>query len=312
LIHTVTANPALDRELVVPRLEFNEVLRAEAVRSDCGGKGFNVSRMLAALGEPSIAIGLVGGETGSRLERGLEAAGVGTDFVRIEGETRTNVTIVSSDRARHVKVNEPGPLVRAAEQRALLDKLRSLARSDGWWVLSGSLPRGIGPQFYAQAIRIIHDAGGRAVLDAGGEALAQGCAAGPFLAKPNAQEAAELTGVEPGEPRAAREAAQRMHGMGVDIVAVSLGDAGALISRGGRWWLARAPAIRVRSAIGAGDALLAGLVHSLKRGDDLPQALGMAVACGTAAAGTDGTGVPGREEVARILREVRVESFDPR
>ena len=312
MIYTITANPALDRELVVRRLEMNEVLRAETMRSDCGGKGFNVSRMLAALGEPSIALGFVGGDTGNRLERGLAAAGIETDFVRIDGENRTNITVTSRDRSGCIKVNEPGPVISEKEQTALLQKITSLARRDDWWVLSGSLPPGADARLYERAVKAIQDGGGHALLDASGEALAHGCAAAPFLAKPNALEAGELTDIDVRDSQSAFEATQRMQDLGVHTAVISRGASGAVLARGNHRWFAEAPAVQVRNPIGAGDALLAGLVFGLKRGDELPQCLKMGVACGSSAAGVDGTGVPTRRDVDMLLQRVQVQSIATR
>src|SRR5690349_20087755 len=106
MIYTVTLNLALDRELTIPAFDFGQVLRATDSRVDCGGKGFNVSRMLAALGATSIALGFAGGHTGATLRDGLAALGIETDFVWIAGETRTNVSIVTAHDGRHIKVNE--------------------------------------------------------------------------------------------------------------------------------------------------------------------------------------------------------------
>ena len=108
MIYTVTLNPAVDRELRVPAIEFDTVLRASAWRVDFGGKGFNVSRMLCALGAESVALGFAGGRAGELLRDGLHALGIATDFVWVPGETRTNVSIVSEAPPRYVKVNEPG------------------------------------------------------------------------------------------------------------------------------------------------------------------------------------------------------------
>jgi len=113
MIYTVTLNPAIDRELTIPALAFDEVLRATAARVDLGGKGFNVSRMLAALGATSVALGFAGGHAGAMLRDGLSALGIETDFVWIAGETRTNVSIVIADERQHIKVNEAGPHVTA-------------------------------------------------------------------------------------------------------------------------------------------------------------------------------------------------------
>ena len=128
VIVTVTPNPVLDRTLTVPSIVFNEVIRATASRLDWGGKGFNVSRTLQALGVESVAMGFVGGATGRLLERGPSDIGIVTDFMRIAGETRTNIVITGADAERYAKVNEAGPTVRAEEPATFLDRAREKVR----------------------------------------------------------------------------------------------------------------------------------------------------------------------------------------
>jgi 1-phosphofructokinase family hexose kinase len=300
VIYTLTLNPALDREYQVPALAFGEVLRAVAVREDLGGKGFNVSRALLALGAPSVAVGFVGGHAGRRIADGLAALGVATDFVALEGrETRTNVTVVAPDR--HVKVNEPGPPVGPDEEERLISRVRALARAGDWWVLSGSLPPGARPGLYGELVRIVEGAGARALLDTSGPPLAAGCAAAPFLVKPNAAEARELTGLAAAAPE---ELAAAIRRLGPAHALVTLGEAGALLTDGARTWRAAPPAIAERNPIGAGDALLAGLVLGLSRGLALAEALRWGVAAGAAAASLPGTAVGDRALVERLAAGV--------
>ena len=306
MIYSLTVNPALDRELTVPEIRMNEVLRAEIVRVDCGGKGLNVSRALASLGQPSVAMGFVGGDTGRRLERELAAAGVETDFLTVCGETRTNVCIVTAGSERQIKVNEPGPPVTQAEQDGLLAMIDRRVQRDDWWVVSGSLPPGADPRFYARVIVIIRGKGGRDLLDTSDDALQFGCAAKPYLVKPNATEAGRLTGVDVLDARSARAAAAELHRQGAEIAVISLGVQGALLSTSTAGWFASPPQVAVRNANGAGDALLAGLVYSLSRGAEFPDALRTGVACGTVAAGMNGTAVPAKVEVDRLAAQVQV------
>jgi 1-phosphofructokinase family hexose kinase len=304
VIYALTLNPALDRELRVPEIVFDDVLRATAQRVDCGGKGFNVSRALAGLGTESVALGLVGGFAGQQIAAGLSRLGIATDFVEIAGETRTNVTIVSA--AHHIKVNEAGPAVAPDELARLVGKIRALARRGDWWVLSGSLPPGLADDAYAELVRILRAAGARAVLDTSGTALRHGCAAGPALVKPNAAEATELTGAPVRTEEDARAAVAAIHRAGVETVLLSLGKRGAVLSDGARGWLARPPAIQERNPIGAGDSMLAGLVWGLHRGLPLDEALRWAVASGAAAASLDGTAVGTYAQVEELTRRVEL------
>ena len=122
MIYTLTPNPAVDRELTVPVMEFDSVLRASESRIDFGGKGFNVSRLLKGMDASSVAVGFLAGNAGELLQNGLKSLGIGTDFVWVPGETRTNVSIVTQAHDHYIKANEKGPLVDAAKQQELLDK----------------------------------------------------------------------------------------------------------------------------------------------------------------------------------------------
>ena len=304
MIYTLTSNPALDRELQVPAILFGDVLRASASRVDPGGKGFNVSRALRGLGIDSVAVGLVGGFAGQQIAASLLDAGIAVDFVQIDGETRTNVTVV--DGGKHIKVNEAGPAVSAAEQQRLVEKVRALARAGDWWVLSGSLPPGAAPELYAEIIHIVNAAGARALLDASGPPLARGCGAAPFLVKPNAAEAAELTGLAVDDEAGARAAAERIHSTGVANVLISMGKRGAVLSCGARAWVAKPPSIVERNPDRRGrlDAGRAGL--GPLAGLPLDEALRWAVASGAAAASLDGTAFGSTAMVEELAKRVEL------
>ena len=123
MIFTVTLNPALDKEYIVPQIVFDDVMRMKNLQIDFGGKGFNVSRMLTSLGEENTALGFVGGHTGEVIKAGLEALGISTDLSLIKDETRTNISIVDQDDCHYVKLNEAGPQVSPSETSAFLEKM---------------------------------------------------------------------------------------------------------------------------------------------------------------------------------------------
>jgi 1-phosphofructokinase family hexose kinase len=306
MIYTVTLNPAVDRELTVPAILFDSVLRATAWHVDVGGKGFNVSRMLHALGADSVALGFAGGRAGELLQDGLHALGIETDFVWVEGETRTNVSIVATEQARYVKVNEPGPTITAVAQDALLEKVGQRAVPGDWWVLAGSLPPGIPATIYADLITVIQDAGAHVILDSSGAALHHGCAARPFLVKPNEVEAGQLTGLPVDTPEEVVAAARAVHRLGVTAVVVSLGKRGALLVDGEQVWQATPPTIQERNPIGAGDSMVGGLVWALSQDLPLPDALRWGMACGAATASRAGTAVGDLPHVQTLVNQVQL------
>ncbi|MCC6453610.1 MAG: 1-phosphofructokinase family hexose kinase [Caldilineaceae bacterium] len=307
-IYTVTLNPGLDRTLTVPALYENSVLRATSSKLDWGGKGFNVTRALQALGVESVALGLVGGFTGQMLTQGLADLGITTDFVQIPGETRTNTVIEESGSGRHLKVNEAGPTIDAAAIDALRARILAHLRPGSYWALCGSLPPGAPPSLYADLTTLIQSHGAFVCLDASGEALRLGLTATPFLVKPNAEEAAGVTGITISDAPSTRRATAALIDQGAEWVALSLGADGLLLTNGDQSIYARPPQVAVQTLVGVGDALLAGLLYALHH--KLPLA-GMArwgVAAGTAAAMTPGVGVGSVGEVRALVARVSLET----
>ncbi len=277
MIYTITLNPALDKEYTVSRLEFDEVLRADTVKVNYGGKGFNVSRMLASLGSSSIALGFIGGETGRIIQNGLAAAGIETDFTQVAGETRTNVSIVSETEKRYIKVNEPGPRISEEEVERLM------------------------LQVDARVIRKVQAGGAFALLDTSGPALEAGLQAHPCLIKPNIKEVSQLIKKEVSTLADMEAVLPDLHAYGIDKIVISAGKQGALISNGREHWFKPAPVIQERNPIGAGDAMVAGLVWRLSLNDEPQSALAWAIACGTAAASLPGTDMPPKTQVEGFL-----------
>jgi 1-phosphofructokinase family hexose kinase len=311
VIYTLTLNPALDRELTVAAFEFNAVLRATQARVDWGGKGFNVSRLLLGLGASSTAIGFVGGKAGELLQTGLQALGIGADFVWVAEETRTNVSIVTPTGGRYLKVNEAGPPIAPEKQHELLAKIEALASPGDWWVLAGSLPPGVPASFYAQIIEVLNKHGALSLLDTTGEALRLGCQAGPFLIKPNAEETHTLTGLLVETPAETAQAAAHLRALGARQVVISLGKAGALLQTGeNKNWLAHSPPIQEKNPIGAGDSMVGGLVWALTRGLRLSEALTWGIASGAATASLSGTEVGARDLIEALHARVRLEAIE--
>jgi len=304
MIYTVTLNPAVDRELLVEEITFDTVLRASQFRVDCGGKGFNVARMLQSLGTVSVALGFAAGKAGELLNDELQSLGIETDFGWVEGETRTNVSIVNADHSHHIKVNEPGPTISGDDLIKLMQKVKELARPGDSWVLAGSLPPGVPPTVYADMITILQSAGSQVILDTSDEALRQACQANPFLIKPNAEEAQELTGLPINSPVEIAAAGRAIQALGAGNVIISLGKQGALLVNGQQAWLAASPEIVERNPIGAGDSMVAGLVWGLSQGHDMPEALCRGIACGAATASQKGTSVGSLAQVNELLAQV--------
>ena len=307
MIYTVTLNPAVDRELTVPELAFDHVLRATAWQVDFGGKGFNVSRLLRALGQDLVAVGFAGGRAGELLQDGLRSLEIATEFIWVAGETRTNVSIVNQDHSHYLKANEPGPTISRDSLNALVKKVTSLAEPGDWWVLAGSLPPGVPDSIYADLITVIQKQGGSVILDTSGDSLALGCRAKPYLVKPNAYEAAQLTKLPVESLEQIGQAGQAVRATGPANVVISLGKDGALLLTVAGGWIAKAPKIEQRNPIGAGDSMVGGIVWGLHRGLDIKDALAWGIACGAATASLSGTAVGDKALVETLLSEVQVD-----
>lgn len=310
MIYTLTLNPALDRELIVPALIENKVLRATQSNVDIGGKGFNVSRMVQALGGQTIALGFVGGRSGAQLDDGLNQMGIRTRFVWLEAESRTNVSIVSN--GRYIKANEAGPTVSPEKFAALLEQMAQLAKPGDWWVLAGSLPPGVPTDAYAQMITLLKERGASIFLDASGEPLTLGCQAGPHWVKPNKSEFVSLTGYD-----GLDEGTAVIRQMGVENIIVSLGEDGAYLNTQHGRWDVQSPLIEEKNPTGAGDAFVGGVVWALADGRSIQEAVCWGAACGTAAASLPGTAMGNKQQIQKlyqkvILKERNQDGYDKR
>src|SRR6266516_547546 len=196
VILTVTLNAAIDRTIAVPNFRLGHRHRAVESRTVAGGKGINVARALSLLGRPVIATGFAGGPTGTRVIEQLREEAVLTDFTRIAGETRINLSVVDPTSGEQTEINERGPAVSAEEVEAFVERLGYLARGASLCVLAGTLPPGAGDDLYARLVKDLRGHGVTVVLDAEVEAMVAGLRAGASVVTPNEREAEEIVGQE--------------------------------------------------------------------------------------------------------------------
>ncbi|WP_104043335.1 1-phosphofructokinase family hexose kinase [Arthrobacter sp. ZGTC412] len=313
MIVTFTANPSLDRTVALPGpLERGEVQRAVSVSQESGGKGVNVSRALVASGLESLAV-LPGADSDPVLA-GLRASGVPFVSLPINEPLRTNVALTEPGGVT-TKINEPGPLLDADQQEALMKLLLESSRGASWVVLAGSLPPGFPADFYATVARRLRSAGNgnapQIAVDSSGAPLAAAVSSGeagdgsgkPDLLKPNAEELAELAAAAgfaspatadelEADPAAAAAAAAAVVRSGVGAVLATLGSKGAVLVTADGAWLATHPPVAAVSTVGAGDSALAGYLLAHGQGAAPADCLRQAVAHGAAAASLPGSTVP--------------------
>lgn len=265
-IVTVTLNPAIDLTVFLDRLDVGGVNRAKSQHRQAGGKGVNVSAMLGGWGLPGTATGFLGADNPELFVELFHRHRIRDEFIRIPGETRTGIKIVAETPRETTDLNFPGLQPTAAELRELEEKLRNLVRPGRWFVLAGSLPAGVGSDFFAKTIDLLKRGGAKVAVDTSGDALKIAIDAGVDLIKPNAHELAEVLGHELADFPLCVEAARMVQREKVSHVVVSLGSGGALFLTPESALLASAPPVKVVSTVGAGDSLLAGCLAGLVTG----------------------------------------------
>lgn len=300
-IVTITLNPALDVSTSVERVIDTHKLRCAAPRLDPGGGGINVARVLTRLQADCMALYLAGGVHGQTLRQLLDGEGVPGMCLPIAGTTRENFSVCETLTGRELRFVLPGPDVTQAEWQRCIDYLNGLTASPRYLVLSGSLPPGVSYDAYARLARTAAARGTRVVLDTSGPALRAALNAGVFLVKPSLNELRELSGRSLEKPDEWHRAAQEIvHAEQAQMVALTLGERGAILT--GAAWTVRMSALPmpVRSATGAGDSFLAALVWALNRNAGFDDALRYAIAAGSAAVLSVGTGLCKRADVERL------------
>ncbi len=287
---TLTMNPAIDVSTSTARVMSEHKLRCGPSRIDPGGGGVNVARTIHRLGGEALAIYAVGGLTGATYRQLLEAEGVPSLAVPIAGTTRESFTVDETDSGEQFRFVLQGPEFSEAEWRSCLAALDAAIVPGGYVVASGSLPPGVPMDFYARVARLAHSRGARSVVDASGEALDEAVAEGVFLVKPSRRELGELVGRElVGEQDEVDAASELVVRGSAQLVALTLGKAGAVLASAEGVIRLPVPKVRVRSAVGAGDGFLGAFVWRLSQGRDPESAFRTAVAAGSATASTVAT-----------------------
>jgi 1-phosphofructokinase/tagatose 6-phosphate kinase len=312
MIITVTLNAAIDRTLSVPSFRLGRRHRTVETRTMAGGKGVNVARTLKTLGQPVIATGFAGGPTGTQIVEQLTEESILTDFVRIRGESRSNLSVVDPTTGEQTEVNERGPTISSREMELFHDKLLYLARGAGVVVFAGSLPPGVEPDAYATLIRELRKQGLTTVVDTDGEPLRLAVRAEPTVVSPNVLESEELVGHEFNDEEDRVTAVREMLELGAQeaIMTVENGCLAAVPANNGHRMLR----VRVEprdpvATVGSGDAFLAGYVAARYSGRPQEECLRFGVACGADSTQRLGAGVIDPREVERVVQEVEVDSL---
>ena len=302
MIYTLTFNPALDYIMRLPVLREGETNRAASTALQFGGKGINVSLVLAEMGVESVALGFVAGFTGEALSTHLAAVGVQTDFIPLpEGLTRINVKLKTPEGDHpETEINAAGPAIPTECLEALYRKLDALSAEDTL-VLAGSIPPSLPRDTYCRILARLSGRGIRFVVDAEGALLTETLPYSPFLIKPNRAELEGIAGRPLSTEAELRSAAAHLQEQGARNVLVSLGGDGAiLLDENGHFHSAAALPVTAVNTVGAGDSAVAGFLTGADNG--YAYALQLAMACGGATAA--GEGLASGADIERLMKEI--------
>lgn len=305
MIYTVTLNPALDKTVEIPSLTVDAVNRITSVRTDPGGKGINVSKVISKLGGKSIAAGILGGDTGRAILSALEEMGLTTCFHFVEGETRTNMKIIDPEAHTNTDINEPGVTVSKEILGELLTELLRKVTEKDIVVISGSMPKGSPQDTYYTWTKAFREKGAKVILDADGELLKAGLKASPYLIKPNNHELSALTGKTLETPKELEETARSlMKEYGIQKTVVSMGSAGALYVTADETIYAEGIKVPVGSTVGAGDSVVAALAVAEESGMSLEETVCLSTATGAANVMCSGTQAAEYEVIEKLIPKV--------
>ena len=295
----------VSKEITTDQVVAERKLRCQPPRYEPGGGGINVSRAIGRLGGDSLAIYTAGGNTGELLQSLLEGEDLHHRAVEIEQMTRQSVMVLEESSGRQFRFSVPGPALREEEWQEALEVLSGIRPAPSYIAASGSLPPEVPEDLYARVARMARDLDARLILDTHGPPLRSAIEEGFFLLKPNMRELRELAGGdledETQQEAAARELIEKDQ---VRVVIVSLGAAGALLVTEDGCRRLRAPTVPIRSRVGAGDSMVAGIVLALDRGRTIFEAARFGVAAGSAAVQTPGTELCRREDAEALYERM--------
>jgi len=309
MITTVVLNPAVDKIYFADNFHAGGLFRIKETITSAGGKGINVSRVIRALGEEVLAIGFKGGHTGEWLVEQLRELGAMTGFIEVEGESRTNNNIIDRVNGTETEVLEMGPLITGRDIEEFFSVYKRALKKTKILVCSGGLPAGVGEDIYKTLILEAKKQNTKVILDASGEVLKQGIEAKPYLIKPNLRELGCLVNRELKEISEVLEACRCIQKEGVELVLASLGEKGAVLASKDRAFRVHIPSIKAVNTIGCGDSMVAGFAVALSKGLELKEALRLSSACGVNNAQYQGIGVVKKDEVYKLINEIRIEEI---
>lgn len=301
-IATLTMNPALDKNTYVEKVQPDKKLRCEEPEYEAGGGGLNVSRAISIMGGKSLAIYAAGGATGDKLDELLSADGIEERRIRIKRGTRVNLLVTERSTGNQYRFGMPGDELSQEELQLCLDAVKEMPDDIEYLVASGSLPPNVPDDFYVKVARVAQAKNVKFVVDTSGKALEKVTETGVYMIKPNIRELSQIAGKDQISGMEQEEIAGRIISEGkARVVVLSMGPRGAMMVTSDKTGYVVPPTVKPTSTVGAGDSMVAGIVLSLSRGEDLDTALKWGVSAGTAATMTSGSELCRKEDVEKIF-----------
>ncbi len=297
MIYTLTLNPSIDYVVHLDSFVSGITNRTTGEDYFIGGKGINVSCILAELGLKSTALGFTAGFTGEAIEKGLTELGICSDFIRLrDGISRINIKMKAEKES---EINCQGPHISEEEFELLLKKTDEITDGDTI-VLAGSIPKTVADDAYERILKRLSGKDVRIVVDATRKLLLNCLAYKPFLIKPNRQELSEIFGREVSDEQETEACAKELMKMGARNVIVSLGGDGAvLFAEDGNTYHTGVVKEKVLNTVGSGDSMVAGFIAGYEQKRDYGYALKLGTACGNATAFS--MGLASREKIMEIF-----------
>ena len=306
MITTICLNPCFDKTVYMDQLEPGKINRIRSLRLDPGGKGINVAIVARRLGLDVKCIGIMGQELSKDLSAMMDREGLRHQFLTVPGRVRTNMKICIRDEKGVTEINEPGTVVTPEDLSRFFDMARRETEGSDIVVVTGSLPPGCPEGTYRDLMLALE--GKKCILDSQGAELELGTKqAHPFLIKPNLREMEVTLGLELRTMRSIRDAALLFIRLGAEHVVISMGAMGAMYVNHEKTLFAPALRVETKSTVGAGDAMLGGMLLGYEREGDMSRAFRYGMAAGAASVMTEGTQLIVREDFERLLEQVRVQ-----
>ncbi|CAM2883782.1 1-phosphofructokinase [Vibrio neptunius] len=302
---TITLNPALDLTGSLTSLKPGSVSLVNESSLHAAGKGVNVAKVLSDLGAEVTVTGFLGKDNQEMFCQLFKDIGADDQFIRVHGATRINVKLVEQS-GKVSDVNFPGVTVDESALVQFEQKLEQLVEVNDYFVLAGSLPKGITPERCASWISYLQEKGKKVLFDSSRAALKAGISSAPWLIKPNDEELSDYVGHPLKSAKECQSAAEELSKLGIENVVVSMGSQGVMWLSQNEWIQCQPPSMNVVSTVGAGDTLVAGLCWGHMQSLNKTELLSFATALSALAVSQVGVGVPDIKQVHTLQEQIKI------